>query len=175
MTEINESAKKSDAFMSYMQKHHLISMNAQAPYPQWSKIKRDFKNAFTTTGASNCLLHLCKCGVLDESEEMTNIRKLIGYMYAKDVFTNNDMNIGDAMRLMNRNDTKFNTILNSSRARLIVLIKNHVSLMSAKNIKITPMRLFDHLIHWDNQNHNNKKDWVRNTWLSGYCYTNSNK
>jgi len=134
-----------DLYVSFIEKtKHVYSDTL------WLSMKRDFRDAYNSTGELNMYRHMIKAGLaIDETKAFFN-RKLISYMYAKDILSSTGGNVGNAIRYsklggssakMADNEKYLTKLTKCSHAQLLRELKNSTSLIAHRNVTINPYEL----------------------------------
>ena len=151
---------KMDKFVSFMESCKTANEKSDGNSKYYSQLTRDFRKAYTNNNTSH-LIHLEKAGVSLYEGDMYEIRKLIGYMYSKDIISMSGISLGNAFKKIDRNEKFLQKFIDLDFNRLIINIKNLTGLFASKDIKLNPDKLFQLLACWNSQKTHENKNWVK--------------
>jgi hypothetical protein len=116
----------------------------------WTAMMRDFRGVYSGDGELNLYRHMIKAGIaIDETKAFFN-RKLISYMYSKDILSSTGGNVGHAIRYsklggasakISDNERYLTKLTKCSHSQLLRELKNSTSLIAHRNTKINPYEL----------------------------------
>lgn len=150
-----------DPYVNYLEKIKAFKDTPENPNRLWKQIKRDFRAIYTSSGEIGMYSHMLKVGISIEETKAFYNRKLISYMYSKDIFDSKGMNIGGAVALAKKTNyekhqessgriilgkktssEKYLTKLTKcTHSELLTELKNSTNLFASKDIKINPYEL----------------------------------
>ena len=164
-----------DPFIDYMHQQMTISEKSEGGYRLWTQIKRDFRNVYTANGDVACYVHFLNANVSLHDGYPYEVRKLIGFMYAKQIIAlKGGVSLGTAMKNCDRNEKAVNALVASNKIRLISELKNMVSLFASKDVKLDAYRLTLNLFAWESQErHATNHNWIRKAIVTDYCRRNN--